>query len=175
MFFKNFSLMLLCASIFSVQAEQLRSFTPDWSKTKSVQARLHTHEGIIVLELDFAKAPQTVANFVELSKKGFYDGTVFHRVIQRFMIQGGDPKGNGQGGPGYFIADEISDLKHEIGAVSMANRGPNTGGSQFFIVQWPQPHLDGKHTVFGRVIEGLDVVYRIEQDDPIKKIEIIEK
>ena len=91
------------------------------------------------------------------------------------MVQGGDPLGNGQGDPGYFIDNEINDLKHEAGVVSMANRGPNTGGSQFFITQMPQYHLDGKHTVFGRVTEGQGVVCRLEQNDPIINIEIIEK
>jgi peptidyl-prolyl cis-trans isomerase B (cyclophilin B) len=100
---------------------------------------------------------------------------MFHRVINGFMIQGGDPEGDGSGGPGYTIDDEQNDLKHETGVISMANRGPNTGGSQFFITQMPQPHLDGKHTVFGKVTSGLDVVCRIEPYDPILNITIVEK
>jgi peptidyl-prolyl cis-trans isomerase B (cyclophilin B) len=116
-----------------------------------------------------------VANFVELANSGFYNGLTFHRVIAGFMIQGGDPDGNGKGGPGYTIDDEISDLKHETGVISMANYGPNTAGSQFFITQLPQPHLNGKHTVFGKVLSGQDVVCRIEQGDPIINIKILEK
>jgi peptidyl-prolyl cis-trans isomerase B (cyclophilin B) len=116
-----------------------------------------------------------VANFVELANSGFYNGLVFHRVIPGFMIQGGDPKGDGTGGPGYTIDDEVNNLKHETGVISMANRGPNTGGSQFFITHLPQPHLDGHHTVFGKVIEGHDVVCRIDPNDPILNIKIVEK
>jgi len=149
-----------------------KKFDADFSQYDSVLAVIQTHEGDITIQLLPEKAPNTVANFVDLAEKGFYDGSIFHRVIQRFMIQGGDPDGTGQGGPGYTIADEKNDLKHVAGSVSMANRGPNTGGSQFFIVQWPQPHLDGKHTIFGKVIEGLDVVYRIEKDDPMTKVTI---
>jgi peptidyl-prolyl cis-trans isomerase B (cyclophilin B) len=149
-------------------------FHKDYSGIQRISAVISTHEGKITLDLDFKAAPNTVANFVDLANKGFYNGTVFHRIIQRFMVQGGDPLGNGQGGPGYSIDEEANSLTHEIGVISMANRGPNTGGSQFFIVQWPQPHLNGKHTVFGKVTEGLDVVYRIEPQDPILKVEIIE-
>ena len=150
-------------------------FNKDYSQIKEIQAVITTHEGEIVLSLDFRAAPNTVADFVELANKGFYNGLSFHRVIPGFMIQGGDPEGNGKGGPGYMIDDEISDLKHETGVISMANRGPNTNGSQFFITQLPQPHLDGKHTVFGKVLSGQDVVCRIEQGDPIINIKILEK
>jgi peptidyl-prolyl cis-trans isomerase B (cyclophilin B) len=149
-------------------------FNKDYSSIQQIQAIIKTHEGEVVLDLNFEKAPNTVANFVDLANKGFYNGTIFHRVIQRFMVQGGDPSGDGTGGPGYSIDEEPNDLKHEIGAVSMANRGPNTGGSQFFLVQWEQPHLDGKHTVFGKVIQGIDVIYRIEKDDPIISVTIKE-
>lgn len=149
-------------------------FKKDYTGIQKITAVITTHEGRITLDLNFKAAPNTVANFVELANKGFYNGTTFHRIIQRFMIQGGDPQGDGQGGPGYTIDDEVNDLKHETGVISMANRGLNTGGSQFFIVQWPQPHLDGKHTVFGKVTDGLDVVYRIEPNDPIIKVEIVE-
>lgn len=150
-------------------------FNKDYSQIKEIQAIITTHEGEIVLSLDFKAAPNTVANFVELANSGFYNGLTFHRVIAGFMIQGGDPDGNGKGGPGYTIDDEISDLKHETGVISMANYGPNTAGSQFFITQLPQPHLNGKHTVFGKVLSGQDVVCRIEQGDPIINIKILEK
>ena len=150
-------------------------FNKDYTGIKSIEATITTHEGVIVVDLDFKAAPNTVANFVELANKGFYNGLMFHRVINGFMIQGGDPEGNGSGGPGYTIDDEQNNLKHEAGVISMANRCPNTGGSQFFITQMPQPHLDGKHTVFGKVLQGLDVVCRIEPFDPILNITIVEK
>lgn len=164
-------LLLVCLS----PAADLKTFNRDYKGVQSIHAVILTHEGKITVDLDFRKAPNTVANFIDLTQKGFYNGTTFHRVIQRFMIQGGDPKGNGSGGPGYNIPFEKNDLKHETGVISMANTGdPNSGGSQFFLVQWPQPHLDGKHTVFGKIIDGLDVIYRIEQFDPMTKVEIIE-
>lgn len=150
-------------------------FNKDYTGIKAIEATITTHEGTIVLDLDFKAAPNTVANFVELANSGFYNGLLFHRVIPGFMAQGGDPQGNGQGGPGYTIDDEISTLKHEAGVISMANRGPNTNGSQFFITHTPQHHLDGKHTVFGHVLQGQDVVCRIEQNDPIINIKIVEK
>ena len=152
-----------------------KKFPYNYSKTKRISAVLYTHEGNITIDLNFKESPNTVANFVDLARKGFYNGIMFHRVIQGFMIQGGDPNGDGTGGPGYTIDDEANTLKHSIGAVSMANRGPNTGGSQFFIVQMPQDHLNGRHTVFGNVTGGLDVIYRIEQGDPVTKIEIKEE
>ena len=150
-------------------------FNKDYTGITAIEATITTHEGVIVVNLDFKAAPNTVANFVELANKGFYNGLMFHRVINGFMIQGGDPEGNGQGGPGYTIDDESNDLTHEAGVISMANRGPGTGGSQFFITQMPQHHLDGKHTVFGKVISGMDVVCRIEPFDPIINIKIVEK
>lgn len=168
-----FGLLLSGALAFSFAEGKV--FYKDYSKTKSIQAVITTDEGKIVLDLDFKAAPNTVANFVDLASKGFYDGLKFHRVIPGFMIQGGDPEGKGTGGPGYTIDDEPNKLKHDVGVISMANRGPNTNGSQFFITQMPQPHLDGKHTVFGRVLEGQDVVCRIDAGDPILKVEIIEK
>ncbi|MBU1878659.1 MAG: peptidylprolyl isomerase [Chloroflexi bacterium] len=128
------------------------------------------------LELYPQHAPQTVNNFVFLAGEGFYDGTMFHRVIPNFMIQGGDPTGTGRGGPGYRFADEVRNnpLKHETGVISMANAGPNTNGSQFFITHAPQPHLNGKHTVFGKVVKGQSVVDAIRQGDVITRVTISE-
>jgi peptidyl-prolyl cis-trans isomerase B (cyclophilin B) len=129
-------------------------------------ATLHTSEGTIELELAPEDAPKTVANFTRLAGEGFYDGLAFHRVIPDFMIQGGCPKGDGTGGPGYTFEDEANDLRVVRGALAMANAGPNTNGSQFFIVTADAcPWLDGKHTVFGRVVAGQDVVDRISQVD----------
>lgn len=167
--------IILVLGVFNFGCAEGKLFDKDYSGIKAIEAIIETHEGKIVIDLDFKSAPNTVANFVDLSNKGFYKGLRFHRVIQGFMIQGGDPEGNGTGGPGYTIDDEISKLTHEAGVISMANRGPNTNGSQFFITQTPQHHLDGKHTVFGKVLEGEDVVCRIEQDDPIINITIVEK
>jgi len=122
-------------------------------------ATLHTNHGAIAIELFPEEAPKTVANFEKLAGDGFYDGVVFHRVIQDFMIQGGDPTGTGSGGPGYTFEDEFNDRKVVRGALAMANAGPNTNGSQFFIVTADAcPWLDGKHTVFGLVTDGMDVV-----------------
>lgn len=136
-------------------------------------ATIVTDKGVIKFELYEYRAPITTKNFIDLAGKGFYNGLVFHRVIRDFMIQGGDPNGDGTGGPGYMISDEFhTELKHNTGAVSMANAGANTGGSQFFITESPQPHLDGKHSVFGQIIEGQDVVEKIEQGDKILKITI---
>nr|WP_298770938.1 peptidylprolyl isomerase [uncultured Fibrobacter sp.] len=167
--------VVLIAALVSFGCAEGKVFEKDYSGIKGIQAVIETHEGKIVLDLDFKSVPNTVANFVDLANKGFYNGLTFHRVIPGFMIQGGDPQGNGTGGPGYTIDDEISKLKHEAGVISMANRGPNTNGSQFFITQTPQHHLDGKHTVFGKVLEGQDVVCRIEPNDPIINITIVEK
>ena len=165
----------LASGLFCLSFAEGKVFNKDYSGIKAIEAVIETHEGKIVINLDFKSAPNTVANFVELANKGFYNGLLFHRVIPGFMIQGGDPDGNGTGGPGYSIDDEISRLTHETGVISMANRGPNTNGSQFFITPTPQHHLDGKHTVFGKVLEGQDVVCRIEQNDPIINITIVEK
>jgi cyclophilin family peptidyl-prolyl cis-trans isomerase len=127
-------------------------------------ATIHTSEGPIELELHAEDAPKTVENFVKLSREGFYEGVIFHRVIPDFMIQGGDPTGTGTGGPGYQFEDEFNQHRVERGALAMANAGPNTNGSQFFIVTTEAaPWLDGKHTVFGRVTSGMDVVDRISQ------------
>ncbi|MBI5103500.1 MAG: peptidylprolyl isomerase [Solirubrobacterales bacterium] len=147
-------------------------------------ATMQTSEGPITLELFDEDAPKTVANFKQLAGDGFYDGLVFHRVIKDFMIQGGCPQGTGTGGPGYTFEDEINDHKIVRGALAMANAGPNTNGSQFFIVTTPEaPWLDGKHTVFGRVVDGMDVVDKIEgtatdardrpqQDMRIEKVDV---
>ena len=129
-------------------------------------ATLHTSKGAIGLELHDEDAPKTVENFLKLARDGFYDGVIFHRVIPDFMIQGGDPTGTGSGGPGYTFEDEFNDHKVVRGALAMANSGPNTNGSQFFIVTADAcPWLDGKHTVFGRVTDGIDVIDAISGTD----------
>ena len=139
----------------------------------SLTATFETSRGPIKIELYPDKAPLTVANFVNLAKRGFYDGLNFHRVIADFMIQGGCPEGSGRGGPGYRFEDETNNgVRHERGVLSMANAGPNTNGSQFFITHVPTPWLDGKHTVFGKVTEGLDVVDAVKQGDLITKVTI---
>ena len=140
------------------------------------RATIETDKGTIEVKLYPEHAPKTVNNFVSLARDGFYDGLVFHRVIPNFMIQGGDPTGTGRGGPGYKFEDEVKDnpLKHETGSLSMANAGPNTNGSQFFITHAPQPHLNGRHTVFGKVMDGQDVVDAVEQGDTMKSVTISE-
>lgn len=134
-------------------------------------------KGPIVIELFDKEAPKTTGNFEELANKGFYDGLTFHRVIKDFVAQGGCPNGNGTGGPGYTIPCETkgNPHKHERGSLSMAHRGPNTGGSQFFIVYAPQPHLDGVHTVFGQVLEGMEVVDQIKPGDKMNKVTVFEE
>ena len=153
---------------------------------KHYKAIMHTNKGDIEIELFAAQAPVTVNNFVFLAREGFYNGTTFHRVINGFMAQGGDPTGTGTGGPGYKFRDEPGALalKHDrIGILSMANAGPNTNGSQFFITHGPTPHLNGKHGVFGVVTSGIDNVMSIRERDPqrdrqpgdtINSIDIIE-
>ena len=137
-------------------------------------ATIETPRGTIKLELFADKTPKTVANFEKLAKKGFYDGLTFHRVIADFMIQGGCPIGNGTGGPGYKFKDEfVPELRHDgPGTLSMANAGPNTNGSQFFITHVACPWLDGKHTVFGKVLEGQDVVNAVRQGDKMIKVTV---
>ena len=137
---------------------------------KAYTARMETDKGEMVIELFAAKVPKTVNNFVFLSRQGFYDGVIFHRVIDNFMVQGGDPTGTGTGGPGYKFEDEFdSNLRHDKpGILSMANAGPNTNGSQFFITHVPTPWLDTKHSVFGKVIEGMDVLMSIPARDPMR-------
>lgn len=149
------------------------------STGKNSIAVFETTKGNFRIELFEDKAPLTTKNFITLANKGFYNGLIFHRVIDNFMIQGGDPKGNGTGGPGYTIPDEFnSSLKHAEGVISMANAGPNTGGSQFFITLKATPWLDNKHSVFGKVIEGMEVVRAIgkvkvnSQDKPLEDVVI---
>jgi len=153
---------------------------------KDYQVVLHTDKGDITLKLFADKTPNTVNNFVFLCRQGFYDNTIFHRVISDFMVQGGDPTGSGMGGPGYQFSDEFHPaLQHSApGILSMANAGPNTNGSQFFITHVPTPWLDRKHSVFGKVSEGMDVVFAIPPRDPqtpeysgikINSVDVIEK
>lgn len=194
----KFKLLLLAFfALISVQAQETTKKlvkTPAKKTTTIKQdgifATINTNKGAIVLELDFQKAPVTVANFISLAQgknefvtdkklkgKPFFDGLKFHRVISDFMIQGGDPQGTGAGGPGYSFKDEfIPELKFEKGGVlAMANSGPKTNGSQFFITHKETPWLNGKHTIFGHVIEGMDIVNSIAQDDVIKNIVITQK
>ncbi len=181
-----------CAGPGSKTAEKTEPVKADTSlppadpNKKNSLAVFETSMGTFKVELFEDKAPRTAQNFISLVNKGFYNGLIFHRVIDGFMIQGGDPKGNGTGGPGYVIPDEFhKDLKHTgVGILSMANAGPNSGGSQFFITLDATPWLDGKHAIFGKVVEGLDVVKAIgkvktgAQDRPqtdvvMKKITIV--
>jgi peptidyl-prolyl cis-trans isomerase B (cyclophilin B) len=143
---------------------------------KKYSAAFNTSRGEILCELFAKDAPKTVNNFVFLAREKFYDGTVFHRVIPNFMIQGGDPTGTGSGGPGYQFADELkgNPHKHQVGSLSMANAGPNTNGSQFFITHVVTNWLDGKHTVFGKVLSGQDVVNTIQAGDELVSVTIRE-
>lgn len=143
--------------------------------SKQYTAVIETVKGDLVLELFAKDVPVTVNNFVFLARDGFYDGTIFHRVIPGFMAQGGDPTGTGYGGPGYEFKDEFTEHRHTTGALSMANAGADTNGSQFFITYAPQSHLDGKHSVFGQLAEGMDVLTQIENGDVIISVRIIEK
>ena len=171
---KLFLTTILITSIYQVAQANL---------DKGVYANMETNKGNILIRLFYKQTPNTVANFVGLAegtkynsvKSGkYYDGLRFHRVINNFMIQGGDPKGNGTGGPGYKFADEITNLRHDRpGILSMANAGPDTNGSQFFITHRATPWLDGKHTVFGKVIRGMNIVNKIKQNDNIKTLSII--
>ena len=177
--------VLLVAGCASSPSTPPSSATPDNSQKQTTSkpnsvAKFETSKGDFTVELYEDKAPITTKNFIDLVNKKFYDGLIFHRVIDGFMIQGGDPKGNGIGGPGYKIPDEFHpDLKHDTaGILSMANAGPNTGGSQFFITLAPTPHLDKKHAVFGKVKNGLDVVKAIGKvktgamDKPVEDVVI---
>jgi peptidyl-prolyl cis-trans isomerase B (cyclophilin B) len=142
---------------------------------KKYSAAFNTSRGEIVCELFAKDAPKTVNNFVFLARDKFYDGTVFHRVIADFMIQGGDPTGTGRGGPGYKFEDERNPQKHQVGSLSMANAGPNTNGSQFFITHVVTNWLDGKHTVFGKVVKGQEVVDAIQQGDQLIGVTVSEE
>lgn len=148
----------------------------DTASMQDIRIILNTSKGPIEATLQPSAAPVTVANFLNLAKRGYYNGITFHRVIPQFMIQGGDPTGTGSGGPGYRFEDEVkSGLKHDKpGMFSMANAGPGTNGSQFFITHVPTPHLDGRHTVFGFTTKGQDVVNAIRMGDTIEKIEILD-
>lgn len=143
---------------------------------KLYRITIETGRGTIELELYPQYAPKTVNNFVFLAREGFYDGVLFHRVIGDFMVQGGDPTGTGRGGPGYRFEDEFkgNPLIHDSKVISMANAGPNTNGSQFFITHSPQPHLNGKHTVFGKVLKGQEVVDTIRQGDKMERLTVSE-
>lgn len=156
-----------------IKIEKLKS--PIVDPNKKYFANIETSKGKFTIELFAKEAPYTVSNFIHLSRAGFYDGVTFHRVIPGFVAQGGDPEGTGMGGPGYKFDDEFSDKTHVRGAVSMANAGPNTNGSQFFICFQPQPHLNQRHTVFGQVSEGMEVVDSLQKGDVILKIEIVER
>ena len=145
------------------------------SEGPKTYATIETEKGNLVLELFASDVPMTVSNFVFLARDGFYDGLTFHRVVPGFVVQGGCPIGDGTGGPGYRFDDEITEHTHVAGALSMANSGPNTNGSQFFITYTPQHHLDGKHSVFGQLIEGMNVMETIEQGDVMIRITIEEK
>ena len=143
---------------------------------KTYKVSMETSKGTMELELYPEHAPKTVNNFVFLAEQGYYDGVSFHRVISNFMIQGGDPTGTGRGGPGYKFEDELAGnpLKHKRAVISMANAGPNTNGSQFFITHSPQPHLDGNHTVFGKIVQGQDVIDAVRQGDKMEKLSVTE-
>jgi peptidyl-prolyl cis-trans isomerase B (cyclophilin B) len=167
-------LALLTLGLVSQAAAQGRDYKRDYTGVKQIFAEIKTHEGTMKLELYFKQAPNTVANFVHLADSGFYNGLTFHRIIEGFMAQGGDPNGDGTGGPNWKIDDEKNDLKHEAGTLSMANAGPNTAGSQFFICHMPQPHLDGRHTIFGKLVSGFDVLTRLERGDPMLSVKITE-
>jgi len=142
---------------------------------KKYTATIETNKGDIVLDLFVKEAPNTVNNFVFLARDGFYEGIIFHRVIAGFMAQAGDPTGTGCGGPGYKFEDEFSKRAHSTGALSMANAGPNTNGSQFFITYSPQPHLDNRHSVFGKMTSDMAILESIRQGDVINTITITEE
>jgi len=144
--------------------------------TKGYSAEIVTNKGSMLVELSAQHAPKTVNNFVFLAREGYYDGIAFHRVISNFMVQGGDPTGSGMGGPGYQFEDEFTNnpLRHIDNVLSMANAGPGTNGSQFFITHASQPHLDGRHTVFGTLSSGQDVLNSIQQGDVMERVIISE-
>jgi len=172
-------LSVICAGVVlglaqGARADEDEAEAPATKEAEHLTAVIETNRGTIYVELREDKAPVTVANFANLAQREYYDGVTFHRVIADFMIQGGDPTGTGRGGPGYKFEDETdTGLKHTgPGILSMANAGPNTNGSQFFITHKATPWLDGKHTVFGHVVKGQDIVDAIQQGDTIKSIRI---
>jgi cyclophilin family peptidyl-prolyl cis-trans isomerase len=140
--------------------------------TFSPHAFLETRYGTIEVELNVVEAPLTTRNFIELSRAGFFNGVLVHRLVPNFVVQAGDPRGDGEGGPGYSIKDELSPLPYVRGTLGMALSGPDTGGSQFFLTVSPQPHLDGKYTVFGHVVQGLEILDQISQWDAIERVRI---
>ena len=178
----NWSLSRIISSVLVLSALLLSSCATSYSEpppmtintSKQYTATIETKKGDLVLELFAKDVPITVNNFVFLAREGFYDGLTFHRVIPGFMAQGGDPAGTGSGGPGYSFADEFSDHTHVVGALSMANAGPNTNGSQFFIMYSVQKSLNNRHSVFGQLKKGMDVLKRLINGDTIKRITIDE-
>ncbi len=171
-------LTLFMTGVIKMPAQQPKSYNSPIPMTidvnKKYTALIKTAKGDLALELYPQDAPVTVNNFVTLARKGFYNGLTFHRVIPDFMAQGGDPSGNGTGGPGYKFQDEFSSRTHQAGSLSMANSGPNTNGSQFFICYTPQPHLNGKHTVFGQLTQGMDVLKKLVNGDKMIEVTITE-
>ncbi len=169
-------LVVLLSSACSGATPKSKTYSAPPSMTidasKQYTATIETEKGALVLELFASDVPVTVNNFIFLAREGFYDGSTFHRVIPGFMAQGGDPSGTGAGTPGYSFADEFTKHTHVAGALSMANSGPDTNGCQFFITYTPQHGLDGKHTVLGQLIEGMDVLENIKQGDSIIRITI---
>ena len=172
----NRSKFFRIAGALALAAFPLTTQAADSKPVNDIKIILHTNKGDIEGTIFASKVPMTAANFLNLAKKGYYDGLTFHRVIPDFMIQGGDPTATGSGGPGYKFADEFDpSLKHsKPGTFSMANAGPGTNGSQFFITHVPTPWLDGKHSVFGEVTKGQDVVNKIEKGDKITKIDVLD-
>jgi len=168
-------LTLFMTGVIKMPAQQPKSYNSPVPMTidvnKKYTAIIKTAKGDLALELYPQDAPVTVNSFVTLARKGFYNGLTFHRIIPDFMAQGGDPSGNGTGGPGYKFQDEFSSRTHQAGSLSMANSGPDTNGSQFFICYTPQPHLNGKHTVFGQLTQGMDVLKKLVNGD--KMIEVV--
>jgi peptidyl-prolyl cis-trans isomerase B (cyclophilin B) len=171
-------LTLFMTGVIKMPAQQPKSYNSPIPMTidinKKYTALIKTAKGDLALELYPQDAPVTVNSFVTLARKGFYNGLTFHRVIPDFMAQGGDPNGNGTGGPGYKFQDEFSSRTHQAGSLSMANSGPNTNGSQFFICYEPQPHLNGKHTVFGQLTQGMDVLKKLVNGDKMIEVTITE-
>jgi len=171
-------LTLFMTGVIKMPAQQPKSYNSPIPMTidvnKKYTALIKTAKGDLALELYPQDAPVTVNSFVTLARKGFYNGLTFHRVIPDFMAQGGDPSGNGTGGPGYKFQDEFSSRTHQAGSLSMANSGPNTNGSQFFICYAPQPHLNGKHTVFGQLTQGMDVLKKLVNGDKMVEATITE-